>query len=87
MSLFICVIVFVTALFLVRNEVVYRVRVRRINYIYQHNLKLLDNHRFITDTGYSPFQRLSYEPEQSYDQMLFDFRKWTYKDFFPEEVK
>jgi hypothetical protein len=56
----------------IRNQIVYNIRGRRI--------QVIDKINFDLDSS----AWLSYHCDISYDRMLWDLRKWTYKQWFPE---
>lgn len=64
-------IVALCVLMLIRNELVYRIRCRRIDWAFQVAPKYHERVR--------QFQSVSYEA------MLYDLRKWTYNQFYGAE--
>lgn len=65
-------------LVLVRNQLVFRATMRRIDEIHKENSAAIDAG---IDTAFG-LNRYSEIP--SHESMLFDLRKWTYQQFFPE---
>jgi hypothetical protein len=62
-------------LFQIRNQLIFSIRMKAINIIYKHNLRL------IKETGKCDHN--SYNMLGSYDRMIFDLTKWTGKQFYP----
>lgn len=60
------------ALMLVRNELTFRVRMRAIDLI--HEIEPHEAWR----TAHQKFMSVTYE------SMMYDLRKWTFKQFYPE---
>lgn len=65
------------ALMLYRNNLVYQARRRRIDEIYEAQMRIL----FVEGPGAA---RPNYDEMGSYDRQMWDFRKWSYKQFYPE---
>lgn len=87
MPIFIVVVAILIALFFThiwRIDMVFRYRMRRNSEVHQANLARIRNHDFRV-TRWA--DTLPYDCGMSYDDMLYDWCKWTYKQFFPEEVK
>lgn len=60
---------------LIRNQLVYRYSIRKIRQVYVYN------ENKINTGAYN--ECLNYEEESGdYMHMLFDFRKWTYNQFY-----
>jgi hypothetical protein len=66
---------------LVRNDLVYRIRIRRIDEIHEHNVRVIRGHDF--SGGTRPLTVDFNLSDPSYDAMLFDLRRWTYAQFYP----
>lgn len=62
--------VVVAVLLLIRNELVYRYRIRAIDSL------PIGSDQFWTKYSY-------YESRGTYRQQLFDLTRWTYKQFYP----
>jgi hypothetical protein len=67
---------------LIRNRIVHRARTRRIDEISEACKQ--DISRGCLDCWKRRYDELD---SQSYDAMLYDFRRWTYRQFYPEAVK
>ena len=82
-------IVLVLVLLLVRNHLVFSIRRRRLNKIHETNLKSIDrlSEAQLRDAPDLIEKRYADMESLSYEAMLFDLRRWTYKQFYPEEVK
>jgi hypothetical protein len=63
---------------LVRNELTFRMRSRRYDEIHAHNVRLIE-------MGGIPDLN-AYDDMPSYEAMLFDVRRWTYRQFYPQAV-
>lgn len=68
----------VCVLMLVRNDLVYRARTKRHDTVARWN-RLAIAHKLFTLI-------LDYNHDRSYTAMHWDFRCWTYRQFFPEPV-
>lgn len=68
---------------IVRNHIVFAVRCRRLHEIKTACDLQLANHGIfaMADKWYEEFERVSY------DAMVFDLRRWTYKQFYPNPVE
>jgi hypothetical protein len=60
----------VAILFIIRVEIIHRHLGRRIEEVYSHK----------------NWYKYDIDVHGTYNLALWDYRKWTYKDFFPEEV-
>lgn len=65
---FVITLVPLLLLFFIRNEIVYRVRVRAIDVIFDH-------------PDWMERRKILLNP--SYNAMLFDLTRWTFKQFYP----
>jgi hypothetical protein len=68
------------ALVLVRNNLVYRASVRRIDEVHQRNLVAI-NEGWMREEFFH-----EYDDEVRYEIQILDLRKWTYKQFYPTPV-
>ncbi len=66
-----------SVLIFIRNFIVGKVQLRRIEEIHATYLALIENNEFDSLLDYETSKR-------SYGADLFDLRKWTYKQFYPE---
>lgn len=67
------VLMALAVLFLVRNEVVHKHRLRRIDECHANNARRIDNRK----------EPLKYDHERNaYVADVLDLRKWTYSDFY-----
>jgi hypothetical protein len=76
-------ILLIVAVMLIRNELVFRARLHRIDKISE----AMDR-----DLGRSDFiellrRRYAELGSPSYNAMLLDFSRWTYRQFYPQEVE
>lgn len=71
----VCMAVIVFSLFMasVRNDVVYKARIKAINIVYSGE-DWVARRKLFSKAG-------------TYDQMMWQFTKWRMKDFFPELAK
>lgn len=65
-----------------RNQIVYRIRVRATDIIFKKNREAIKNGDYYSMLNYD-------EIKGSYNKMLFQFDKWTFKQFYPSllEIK
>lgn len=68
-------------LFALRNRLVFKVRMRRLDEIYSANMKAIHNGRM------PPYMYEKYHDAQSYDEQIIDLKKWTYRQFYPEVLE
>lgn len=71
------------ALFLIRNEIAYRAIKRRIDAVHAANVQSInqDAPSQVTRGRWDEFDRST-----SQGAMIFDLRRWTYQQFYPEDV-
>lgn len=69
-------------LLLVRNELVFRIRARRLSEIHDLNVQQIGRPDFIAVME----QRYAELDSPGYADMVLDLRRWTYRQFFPQEV-
>lgn len=67
---------------LARNQLVFSIRMKRINAIHAKNESDIGNPDFTRVMT----RRYSELDSPSYNAMLFDARRWTYRQFYPAEV-
>lgn len=78
---------FMCFVMLFRNHLIYKIRIKAIDICYDKVKKSIDKSRELNDPSISDNWRDYYKKLDSYgeyNQMMFDFRKWTYKQFFPD---
>ena len=63
---------------LYRNNIVYKARCKALDIISEKTRKAIDN-----DGDWQEIQK-QYTEYGSYLQMLFDFGKWKFEDFYPD---
>lgn len=63
--------------FLIRNNIVYNARMRAIDTLSQFGREMLSRH----ESSQPVWEWYSNQP--SYNEMMFDWRSWTFKQFFP----
>lgn len=68
-----CIVMMAIGLLLLRNELIYIYRKRVIDWVYGPHPDMNEWKR-----------RRTILERQNYDQMMWDWRKWTFKQFFPE---
>jgi hypothetical protein len=78
MSALLYTVLAIGALLLIRNELVYKMNMRRIAEIHAAIQRAIDQGQF----AYSMFA--AYDEMPSYDAQLFDLSKWSYAQFFPK---
>lgn len=64
-----------------RNFLVFKVRMHRLDEIYSANIKAIHEGRM------PPYAYDRYHDTQSYDEQLIDLTKWTYRQFYPEVLE
>jgi hypothetical protein len=65
-----------------RNHLVFTARIRRIDEIAAANKRDIARHEYgRLDLRWAEFRATTY------DAMLFDLRRWTYRQFYPEDVQ
>jgi len=71
MTIMVSVVVFITCFILLRNNLVFFIRAKRLNYMSD-----LPSDKWAAI--YSDFDKLDY------NNMVLDVSKWTYKQFYPD---
>ena len=78
-ALFFAGVFYILLMVIVRNELVYRMRIRRIDEIHEFIVNATDTQLFDA-RAYKDFR-----DGPTYDQMVWDLRKWTYRQFYPDK--
>ena len=65
---------------LVRNNMIYEIRNDAINSLYDTNEKLIN-------VGMYKEHQMYFEDYPSYDDMLWDFKKWSYDSLYKELIE
>lgn len=77
-------------LVLVRNHIVYRIRTRRLHEIHtvcvRETTAMLDE-KTMSELIEAISRRYDDLDSPSYRAMVFDIRRWTYKQFYPNPVE
>jgi hypothetical protein len=76
MSALLFTVLAICALVLVRNKLVYSITRRRLDEIHR------ENHAAINAGTFTDAMLARYDEMPSHDSMLFDLRKWTYRQFY-----
>lgn len=63
------VLIAIASLFLIRNQIIYKIRIRAIDYVFDSSN--CENLR----------PRLN---NPDYEQMMYQWNKWTFKQFYPD---
>jgi hypothetical protein len=75
-------VIAISIFMLLRNKLVFKAQMRRIEEISAASKRDIARHEYgRLDQRWADFRATTY------DAMLFDLRRWTYRQFYPEDVQ